>query len=55
MEESSTSVVVDKHPVGCSPVGDRATKMSLFTMQLLAVNIYQHNDAKYGGQCLGGN
>ena len=39
VEESSTSVIGDKHPAGWSPVGDRAIQMSSFSMRVMAVNI----------------
>ena len=38
----------NKHPASWKPLGDRGTHMSSFAMR------YQHNDAKYGGRCLGG-
>ena len=39
VEESSTSVVGDKHPASCSLLGDRTTKISSFSMCVMAVNI----------------
>ena len=40
MEESSTSVVDDKHPAGWSPIGGSATKTLSFSMRVMAVNNY---------------
>jgi len=36
MEETSTSVVGNKHPAGCNPRSDRATKLSSYSTGVMA-------------------
>ena len=47
VEESSASVVGDKHPAGFNPKGDRATYRSSFTMCSMA-NISAYSQFKDG-------
>ena len=39
VEESFTAVVGDKHPAGWRSIGDTPTKMTSFSMRIMAVNI----------------